>query len=786
VPDWIANHFVHPGYAWSWTAAALLAAPILIHLLNRLRYRRVRFAAMEFLLASEKRNKRRILIEQLLLLAARIAVILLAILLIGRFTAQAGLLNLFQEAQAHHVVLLDDSGSMLDRQGDKSAFDRAKEIVKRLASEGAAHTGVQKFTLVLLSRPDESVAGLSERTIDPVLLTDLSSFLEHLSCTYRRLSLAEGLAAAQARLLAEPTASRFLHVLSDFREVDWLDDKASLAVLRELDAAGVAVNLIRTVAETHDNLAATALTGDLQAAARGVPVAFQVEVTNAGPRTATDVRLTVSADETRLPLTLEFPEIPAGQKATQDFHVVFEQADRHTLSVALPPDSLEQDNTRFAALDVPNEIPVLVIDATPERVQGQYVVDAIGDIAGGQRVLTGVKAVLESPDYLYKYPLDQFQSIVLINVPQLPEVGVVALERYAAGGGGLAWFLGNLVQPRFYNERLYRDGEGIFPVRLAPTYALLPREAAGRRIPDLVPTDHPLLRVLTAAESVLLQYVTVNAWFPVDGEWWEGGTGRPASLTTVCALRNRAPLIFEHTWGPRQARIVTCLTAAGPLFLPPQPQQPDLMWNNWASDENAAISFLVLQLELQKFIGRKDRLPPHQLVGEPIVRTLNAAEYRSEVEIVTPDRRVTQLQATPLDSAGSLSASETRSDRPESPLRETVPPLQAVFRDTDAPGVYQVRLTRHDGPQEVGLIACNVPEEESRLSVASDEQLRRQLADLTHVELRALEAEAWLQPASPGNELRLPLLTALLVLLLLEQYLSYRFSYHPRWGAPTA
>ena len=98
MPAWILNHFVHPGFAWSWAAAALVAAPIIIHLINRLRYRRVRFAAMEFLLTSEKRNKRRILLEQLLLLAARVVLVLLAILLIGRFTADAGLLNLFQEA----------------------------------------------------------------------------------------------------------------------------------------------------------------------------------------------------------------------------------------------------------------------------------------------------------------------------------------------------------------------------------------------------------------------------------------------------------------------------------------------------------------------------------------------------------------------------------------------------------------------------------------------------------------------------------------------------------------
>ncbi len=65
--DWIAQHFLHPSFVLP-VGAALLTVPVIIHLINRLRFRRVRFAAMEFLLKSQQRNRRRLLIEQLLLL----------------------------------------------------------------------------------------------------------------------------------------------------------------------------------------------------------------------------------------------------------------------------------------------------------------------------------------------------------------------------------------------------------------------------------------------------------------------------------------------------------------------------------------------------------------------------------------------------------------------------------------------------------------------------------------------------------------------------------------------
>ena len=54
----------------AWWGLPLVAAPVLIHLINLLRHRRVRWAAMELLLASQKKYKTRILLKQLLLEAS--------------------------------------------------------------------------------------------------------------------------------------------------------------------------------------------------------------------------------------------------------------------------------------------------------------------------------------------------------------------------------------------------------------------------------------------------------------------------------------------------------------------------------------------------------------------------------------------------------------------------------------------------------------------------------------------------------------------------------------------
>ncbi|MFM8272848.1 MAG: BatA domain-containing protein, partial [Gemmata sp.] len=61
--------FLNP---WTFIAgAALISVPIIIHLINRIRFHRVRWAAMEFLLKAQKRMRRRKILEQLLLLFLR-------------------------------------------------------------------------------------------------------------------------------------------------------------------------------------------------------------------------------------------------------------------------------------------------------------------------------------------------------------------------------------------------------------------------------------------------------------------------------------------------------------------------------------------------------------------------------------------------------------------------------------------------------------------------------------------------------------------------------------------
>lgn len=716
---------------------------------------------MEFLLASQQRNRRRVLIEQLILLLLRILLVLGLMLLIARLILDPSQLSVFRGARTHHMVLLDDSGSMRDRLGDTTAFGEGVSVIKKLVAEGSRRPGTQIFSLVLLSNPEKPV--FSQRDVSESFVAELDTKLENLKPTHRALSLVDGLNAAKTLFgdKEERGSVKHLHVLSDFRQRDWQDQKALSAAAETLDAADVTLNFVKTVEQRHANLSLTDLSGDLQVAAAGVPVRLRATVKNFAEQAATEVRLSVFQDGQKLPMTLVFDKIEArvGRAASS---TSYSSRQKHDVRVSLEGDSLTEDNSRLLGLETSAVHKVLIVDGDPSGDEGSYVVDAL---AADPRI-TGFSPQIETVDYLRRRPIDEFQAIYLLNVADLPADALDPLEKYVAAGGGLAWFVGASVKTAFYNESLFKAGKGLFPVPLETAPRDLPVvEDSG---PDLVLASHPIFRVFEGQENPYLDVTRVAKFFPAAASWPRDDQARGDDVQTIATLRNRQPLMFHHHFG--KGNVITCLTTCGPA------------WNNWAK----YASYVVLQLELQKTIARSDRQLERRLAGEPIELSLNPSEFTDMIDIVVPDaagERTVRLQAAPdagnakdkRDGSDEKALPESRSPKPEASLR-----LTATFRDTDLPGIYRVRLLDLNQVPFERWITYNFPADESDLALATTELIRKQLGEKVRVSIQEPGEFSWIAGRDIGSEVRDALLLLLAVLLIAEQFMAYRLSYHHR------
>ena len=741
-----------------WWGLPLVAAPVVIHLINLLRHRQVRWAAMELLQASQRKYRTRVLLKQILLLLLRVAAVLGVVLALAQPRWQTALGQLLGGGRTAHVVLLDDSYSMADRTaggrlGDVTAFDRGRLVVERICDELAAAPGIQELAIGRFSRfaprgaevgaRPQSPFDVERQPVTPQRVQQIRDALATFAASQTDAGPREPLAAASELLGAETgsASAGVLWLVSDFRAKDWKSAEETAELLRKLSAAGVQVRLVDCAADADGSRAAEEpanLSVERLEIAGGVPatgvlVPMEVAIRNHSDRAVRGVPIELREDGAARP-GLRIEEIPAGGVAAQRFEVRFPKAGGHLVDARIPADAVAADDTRTAVVDVADRVDVLVIDGDPRGGSGKgdafYLATAL---APGSGAPTGLRPRIEPPRALATLDLKSFDCIWLLDVEQFDAPEIAALEAFAKGGGGVVFFAGPRTKAETVNRLLHRGGDGLYPVPLAGPVDLLPETAEGS--PDVMVEEHPVVAVLSGQRNPLLDAVRVDRFLAV-----ERGFEPPAGsgLRRLLSLRNGAPLVVERPFGA--GLVVAVLTTAAPT------------WNNWARGNP---SWVVVMLELESHLATARRKAQSLEVGETVAVELEPGLDAIDVDFsVPPDGAIVH---------------QTAVATPEGPLEAALPSTVA--------GGYVVRWKRLDGTERERLVAVNVDPDEGRLERIGRERLDRTLAGVAF----RYDSAASLQPDSgalAGVSLVHPLLYLLLAVLIAEQLLSHAASYH--------
>ena len=560
------ENFLH--FPYIWVAGALISAPIIIHLINRLRFKRIRWAAMEFLLKAQKRNRRRLIIEQLILLALRCLLVAMVGLLVMCFTGFS-LAEGWGNKTPLHIVLLDDSLSMNDefKTGEntmRTSFDLAKNdiLLDKIVKGIRGSTAGDKLIILPLSK----VGGADKLKVYEKLNTEslykeLKDDVEQLQATKLHLKLVDGVNHINKMTEDLPEAGLHnditLHVLSDFRNRDWsLADGGGLhqKIVDFSKNRKAKVHLIDTATPDrvgnqgpaplcHDNIGILDFRPSTRIVGKDMRVAFNITVANYSDR-RTKVNVIICRDDTGAEqpqvdfnpiLPLEFKEGRGTISASfvMQFEAkgggnYFASISAHLESEArgkLDNDGLPQDNVAHAFVEVRDQVPVLIIDGEGKsgREEDKVGKDSFflkeaflsvpdsrfkvefGDMLAGTGGIPN--KALERPD------LRNFAGIILANVRDLTPKQLTNLENYVADGGGLGIFLGPQVSVPYYNKNLYKNGNGLFPVKLQEPYFPPPVEKAL----DVEPTGAPMLLLREDLFPNFAQYPIFGAFFEEKG-----------------------------------------------------------------------------------------------------------------------------------------------------------------------------------------------------------------------------------------------------------------------------
>ena len=435
-------------------------------------------------------------------------------------------------------------------------------------------------------------------------------------------------------------------------------------------------------------------------------------------------------------LGLEEPfDLPPGEDVPAVFRQQFSTPGDHLIEVFIDDDPLSVDNHRWLVVPVRESLNVLLVDghfkSEPYQAETDYLAQALSpsEESPGQPRPIKVEVVPESQ--LSRRELAKYDAVVLCNVAQFNELEVTALDDFLKQGGGVVIFGGDQVVAENYNRLLYDDGHGLLPASLGPSVGdATKKEAAFFFNPlnyrhAIIAAYHgetePVTAGLTQARSWQYHKLVIPKGSKADVAL-AFDTGDPA---VVEARRHRGTVIMVAT-------------------------SADTGWTAWPMHNSyvPVMQEIVLRASAGRLSERNIR------VGQPFDRSFSAAGASAAVTVITPGKQSVPAKLQP---SGGVS--------------------QFHFEQTDKSGAYEVNV----GPPLAldTLFAANTNPAESDLTKLD----RAALAGIVpgwNFQYLTNSRELAQDASSVGRrgELHRPLLYGLLILLLLESILAWKFGHH--------
>lgn len=344
--------------------AALVALPILLHLIMKQEPKRLLFPAVRFLRQKKRINQRKMRLRHLLLLLMRM--LLIALFCLALFQPRlpsAGLnLGLSGEQPVAAVFVIDTSPSMGYTADGKTRLDEARRRALELLDELPAESKVAVLDPTEAVGTWEVSVGDARRKIEamrephgaaPPITTALQAAYQLLKTVDQEADSSEPL-------------PRLVAVFSDRAAASWQADRAEdlkRALTEVPKPPSVAHLFVDVGVEGPANVSITAAEARPQVVPVGQPVAITVTAQAAGPDVTAVVRCKL--DNAGTPERKELP-LSAGTPKAVGFQFDDLKPGLHQAEVSLEtPDKLKADDVRYVTFRVGESRKLLTISDDP-------------------------------------------------------------------------------------------------------------------------------------------------------------------------------------------------------------------------------------------------------------------------------------------------------------------------------------------------------------------------------------------------------------------------------------
>lgn len=501
-------------------ALAAAVIPLVIHLFNFRRPRKVDFSTLAFVKELQKTTMQRVRIKQWLLLLLRMLAIAFLVLAFARPTLTGDLVGTVGgQARSSVALVIDNSLSMTLRDGGGEYLRQAKDIAAGLID--ALQAGDELFVVTTADERPSQTGSFSNRGA-------VLGAVEEVDADVGAESLPAAVGRAARRLENATHLNKEIYLISDVQ-------RTALADTSGLDLADdLRLYLLPIGDRTYTNVAVTDVSVESRIIEVGQPVRINATLVNFGTEPLEDYVASVYLEGERLAQATAdlVPNVPT----TATFTATPQRRGWLSGTVQIEDDAFTFDNERYFAVHVPERRRILLVRGDGQSAE--YMQLALSPDLGRGRVAFDVTTIPETG--LSAAGLGGYDAVVLIGPTSLSSGEIAALSRYVEAGGGLLLTPAADASAAEYNALFDQLGAGEFR-------GFSGELASERSIAsfDRVDFEHPLFEGVFMREGLQEErrIESANVYHAMN---YTPGTG---SEQTLIRLSNGFPFLQEIRHG---------------------------------------------------------------------------------------------------------------------------------------------------------------------------------------------------------------------------------------------
>jgi hypothetical protein len=456
-------NFLSPGLLFGLLAASI---PILIHLLNLRKLKKIDFSTLHFLKLIEKQKVRRVKLIQWLLMALRVLIIAMLVLGFSRPVIQDVRIPGFTSAsKTSAVIVIDDSFSMEVVDGRGSYFNQLKNGVNLILS------GLKEGDDVSILFTSESYPELATPSAD---FLNLKKIISQVEPGFKTGMLNSAIIKAASIIGESENLNKELYIFSDFQKSTLGNEKEFTDVSALLDSR-VKTRLFNFNSKEVVNSAVTGVKVNNQVFEPGKDISVTATIRNFSEDDVNNGLVSLFVNGERG--AQKSYNLAAGKITDVTLSARVEKPGFSEIRVEIDEDDLKADNSRFASIYLPYEFKVVLLGKASDLKFINAAIEA-GSFAGNMQIIRKEISQTGSLD---------FNEVNLVIVSGAGGGDLSKLKNYVKQGGGIMLFPGENTTLAEFSTLLSSFGV-VAPAELKKDAKALPGKFTSIRF------EHPLLR----------------------------------------------------------------------------------------------------------------------------------------------------------------------------------------------------------------------------------------------------------------------------------------------------